>query len=119
MRLPTRQVPVRRQARAAARWMSLADGKLASTDEIDDPTAALRSDCPPDASKRRKLDEVHYQHVACLLTTARESAFSAREYAAERLDPASVPNVDRWIAEANRHGYLRCDGSTTTEETRR
>jgi hypothetical protein len=31
---------------AAVRWISLADGKLASPDEIDDPTAALRFDRP-------------------------------------------------------------------------
>jgi hypothetical protein len=61
MRLAIRQVPVRRLASAAARWISLADGKLASPDEIDDPTAARRSDRPPNGGKRRKVDEVHYR----------------------------------------------------------
>jgi hypothetical protein len=119
MRLPIRQVPVRRLASAAARWILLVDGRLASPDEIDDPTAALRSDRPPNGGMCRKFDEVHYQQITCFVTTARESGFSPHEYVAERLGPASVPDVDRWIVEPKRRGYLRRNWSATTEETGR
>jgi hypothetical protein len=61
-----------------------------------------RSARPPNGSKRRKLDEVHYRQVAYLLNTAGESGFSPRQYVAERLGPASVPTIDRWIAQAER-----------------
>ncbi|OBI78925.1 hypothetical protein A5664_17125 [Mycolicibacterium fortuitum] len=111
-----RQVPVRRLTNAAARWISLGDGKLADPAEIDDRTEALRPDRPSDGGKRRKLDDVHYRQVAELLLTARESGFAPREYVADRLGPASVPTVDRWIAEAKRRKFLPRDWATATTE---
>lgn len=115
-----RAVPVRRLANAAARWISRADGKFTTPDEINDRTVTLRPDRPPSGraggGKDRKLDDVHYRQVAELLTTARQSGFPPREYVAEHLG-AAIPTVDRWIAEAKRRNFLRRDWSATNKET--
>jgi len=113
-----RQVPVRRLAKAAARFISRVDGAIVIPDELDDPTFLLRPEQPPDGGLRRKLDDLHYRQVSNLLITARENGFAPHEYVAKRLR-GSLPTVDRWIAEAKRRQVLPRDWCTTTEETDR
>lgn len=115
-----RLVPVRRLAKAAARFIARADGAFIGVQELRDPTLELRPDVPANGGTRRKLDDVHYRRVADLLTAAREAGESPREYVADRLG-TSLPSVDRWIAEAKRRGHLRRDWSmsTTDEENGR
>lgn len=107
-----RQIPVRRLAKAAARFVSLSERRIGIAGDEYDPTNLLRPDHEP---ARRTLDDVHYRQVANLLTMAREYGLSPREYVADRLS-ASLPTVDRWIKEAKRRGYLRRDWSTATTE---
>ncbi|HEY2503475.1 MAG TPA: hypothetical protein VGI68_19200 [Mycobacterium sp.] len=111
-----RQAPVRRLAKAAARFISRVDGAIVTPDELDDPTLLLGPERPPDGGRRRKLDDVHYRQVSHLLIAARENGFAPREYVAEHLR-GSLPTVDRWIAEAKRRRILPRDWNTTTEET--
>lgn len=110
-----RQVPARRLASAAARFISSKDFAFAMFDEMDDPAAALRPDRPPNGGRNRKLDDVHYRQVADLLRTAREYGYPPREFVSERLG-ASIPTVDRWIKEAKKRNHLPRDWATATSE---
>ncbi|PVB44271.1 hypothetical protein [Mycobacteroides abscessus] len=111
-----RLVPVRRLAKAAARFIARHDGAFVGVQELRDPTLELQPERPPNGGRRRKLDDTHYRQVAYLLTAAREAGESPREYVAERLE-GSLPTVDRWIAEAKKRGHLRRDWSMTTITT--
>ncbi|WP_409437213.1 hypothetical protein [Mycobacterium sp. SMC-14] len=107
-----RQVPVRRLAKAAARFIALTEFGVAEAGDVYDPTPLLRPDLEPPGRSNRKLDDVHYRQVRDLLLWAREVGESPREYVAERFAPVSLPTVDRWIAEAKRRGFLRRDWLT-------
>ncbi|WP_082944973.1 hypothetical protein [Mycobacterium sp. 852013-50091_SCH5140682] len=108
-----RQVPVRRLAKAAARFIARHDGAFTGVAELRDPTLELQPERPANGGKRRKLDDTHYRQVAYLLTAAREAGESPREYVAEQLG-TSLPSCDRWIAEAKKRGFLRRDWTTDT-----
>lgn len=108
-----RQIPVRRLARAAARFTGLTERGIGVAGDEDDPTNLLRPDHEPG---RRTLDDVHYRQVANQLVMAREYGLAPREYVADQLS-ASLPTVDRWIKEAKRRGYLRRDWSTAPDTT--
>lgn len=110
-----RLVPVRRLAKAAARFIARADGAFVGVQDLRDPTLELQPERPASGGTRRKLDDTHYRQVAYLLTAAREAGESPREYVADRLG-TSLPSVDRWIAEAKRRGHLRRDWSMITDE---
>lgn len=107
-----RQVPVRRLAKAAARFISLTEHGVAEAGILDNPTALERPDRDP---KRRTLDDVHYREVARLLKAARAMGLSPREYVGERLH-GSLPTVDRWIAEAKRRRFLPRDWATASTD---
>lgn len=112
-----RQIPVRRLAKAAARFITFGEspvGRVVTVDELHNPTLLTRPDLEPPS--RRKLDDVHYRDVAEKLIRARESGESPREYVADLLG-ASLPTVDRWIKEAKKRGYLRRDWATAAEPT--
>lgn len=112
-----RDVPVRRLAKAAARFITFAEtpiGPVVMVDELHNPTLLTRPDLEPPS--RRKLDDVHYRDVAERLIWARESGAAPREYVADRLG-ASLPTVDRWIKEAKKRGYLRRDWATAADPT--
>ena len=113
-----RQVPMRRLVKATARFISRIDDAIVTPDELDDPTLLLRPQHPPDGSRRRKLDDMHYRQVSNRLIAARENGFAPREYVAKHFR-GSLPTVDRWIAEAKRRRILPRDWSTATEETNR
>jgi hypothetical protein len=121
-----RQVPVRRLAKAAARFISLTEHGVAVAGDFDDPTDLLRPDYVRPSrrpGRATKLDDVHYRQVANLLRAAREIGLPPREYVADRLGGAT-PTIDRWIAEAKRRRFLPrdwatalpSDWATTTEE---
>jgi hypothetical protein len=105
-----RQVPVRRLAKAAARFINLTEYGVALAGDIDNPTDLER---PDHLRGNRKYDAVHYREVARLLMAARRMGLPPREYVAERFAPVSLPTVDRWIAEAKKLGFLRRDWATT------
>lgn len=107
-----RQVPVRRLAKAAARFIGLTELKIGNAGDFEDPTDLIR---PDHVLGGRTLDDVHYRQVANLLITAREWGLSPRDHVAARLG-ASLPTVDRWIKEAKRRGYLRRDWSNNNGE---
>lgn len=107
-----RQVPVRRLAKAAARFISLTEHGVAVAGDLDDPTDLLRPDHKPG---RRKLDDVHYRQVAKLITAAQKMGLPPREYVGERLH-GSLPTVDRWIAEAKRRRFLPRDWATASTD---
>lgn len=112
-----RQIPVRRLAKAAARFIALGEGwpgPVVGVDELHDPTLLARPDRPPNGGKRRKLDDVHYRQVAAQLVRAREIGESPREYVADKLG-GTLPTVDRWIKEAKRRGFLRRDWATAAD----
>jgi hypothetical protein len=113
-----RQVPVRRLAKAAARFISLSEHRVAMAGDAYDPTNLQRPDLEPPGRSNRKLDDAHYRQVRNLLLWAREIGESPREYVAERFAPVSLPTVDRWIAEAKRRGFLRRDWATATDPQR-
>ena len=106
-----RQVPVRRLAAAAARFVSRADGAFVTADEVADPTLISRPEVAERRGRRPRLDDDHYRQVAALLTEARRLGYSPREYVAEQMH-AAISTVDRWIREAKRRGDLRRDWST-------
>jgi len=106
-----RQVPVRRLAAAAARFIAHADGAFVTPDEIADSTVASRPEITERRGRRPRLDDDHYRQVAALLTEARRLGYSPREYVAEQMH-AATPTVDRWIREAKRRGALRRDWSS-------
>jgi hypothetical protein len=106
-----RQIPVRRLAKAAARFIGFTEptsSKLALAGEVMDPTSVLRPDHDPGG---RTLDDVHYRQVAILLTNALEWGFSPREHVSAQLG-TSLPTLDRWIREAKKRGFLERDWST-------
>jgi len=105
-----RQIPVRRLANAAARFIRSREQPF-STEIFGGYTDELRPDYEP---RRRVLDDVHYRKVADLLITGRECGFPPREFAAERLN-ASLPTVDRWTRESKRRGFLRRDWNKNAE----
>ena len=105
-----RQVPVRRLAKAAARFIGLTERKVALAGEEEDSTELIRPDHGPG---KRTLNDVHYRQVANLLTAAREWGLSPREHVATRLE-ASLPTVDRWIREAKQRGFLPRDWSSNS-----
>lgn len=112
-----RQVPVRRLAKAAARFISLTEYGVSLAGDFDDPTDLLRPDHVQPArrpGRANKLDDVHYRQVANLLRAAREIGMPPREYVAEQLGGA-LPTVDRWIAEAKRRKFLPRDWATAAE----
>lgn len=108
-----RQIPVRRLAKAAARFIGLTEHGVALAGEFDNPTDLER----PDHRGNRKLDAVHYREVARLLRAARGMGLPPREYVAEQFAPVSLPTVDRWIAEAKRRNFLRRDWLTAPDPT--
>ena len=108
-----RQVPVRRLAKAAARFISQTEYGVAVAGDFDDPTNLLR---PGRELGRRKLDDVHYRQVANLLKAARGMGLPPREYVGKRLG-GSLPTVNRWIAEAKRRKFLPRDWATAAETT--
>lgn len=116
-----RDVPVRRLARAAARFITFGEspvGPVVTVEELHDRTQLTRPDVEPPGRGNRKLDDAHYRQVRDLLLWAREVGESPREYVAERFAPVSLPTVDRWIAEAKKRGYLRRDWATATDPQR-
>lgn len=111
-----RQVPVRRLAKAAARFIALGEGwpgPVIGVDELHDPTLLARPDLEP-PKQRRKLDDVHYRQVANRLLWAREIGESPREHVADFFG-VPLPTLDRWIAEAKKRGFLRRDWATATD----
>lgn len=115
-----RQVPVRRLASAAARWIARVDGSFIGVTDLRNPSRDLRPDHTPGDGKRRKLDDVHYREVAELLMEGRLIGESPREYVRGQLGGESlpsVPTVDRWIAEAKRRGFLPRDWATNDAAT--
>lgn len=106
-----RQIPVRRLAKAAARFISLTEFGIVTAGDTYDPTD-LRQ---PDHRSNRKLDDVHFRQVAKLLLWAREIGESPREYVRDQFEPVSLPTVDRWIAEAKRRNFLRRDWATAAD----
>lgn len=105
-----RNVPVRRLAKAAAKFVSLTEHGIADAGDMYDPTGPARPDLEP-PKKRRKLSEEHYRQVAARLLWARETGLAPRDYAADYFG-VMLPTLDRWIAEAKRRGFLRRDWST-------
>lgn len=112
-----RQIPVRRLAKAAARFIILSEHGVAEAGDVYDQTSLQRPDIERGPRKRGRghaLDDVHYRQVARLLLWAREIGESPREYVADRLG-GSLPAVDRWIAESKRRSFLRRDWATATD----
>ncbi|OBF93055.1 hypothetical protein A5773_20120 [Mycobacterium sp. 852014-52450_SCH5900713] len=113
-----RQIPIRRLAKAAARFIILSEHGVALAGDVYDQTSLQRPDAEPPGRRKRgrghALDDVHYRQVARLLLWAREIGESPREYVADRLG-GSLPAVDRWIAEAKRRGFLRRDWATAAD----
>ncbi|BBX83549.1 hypothetical protein [Mycolicibacterium aubagnense] len=112
-----RNVPVRRLANAAARWIACVDGSFIGVKELRNPTLTLRPERPADGGKRRKLDDIHYRQVADLLIAARTIGEPPRKYVRDQLGPASVATVDRWIAEAKERKFLPRDWATNDAAT--
>lgn len=107
-----RQVPVRRLAATAARFIAHADGAFVTPDEIADPTLTRRPEVAERRGRRPRLDDDHYRQVAALLVEARKLGYPPREYVGNEMH-AAIPTVDRWIREAKRRGVLRRDWSST------
>lgn len=110
-----RQIPVRRLAKAAARFIALTEHGVALAGDVYDPTDLRRPDIEP--LNRRKLDDAHYRQVAKLLLWAREIGESPREYVANQLG-TPLPTVDRWIRQAKQRNFLRRDWATATNPQR-
>ena len=112
-----RQIPIRRLAKAAARFIVLGEGwpgPVVDVGELHDPTLLARPDRPPNGGRGRKLDDVHYRQVAAHLIRAREIGESPREYVADKLG-GSLPTVDRWIKEAKKRNFLMRDWATAAD----
>jgi len=107
-----RDVPVRRLALAAARFIRLTESGVAVAGDFDDPTDLVRPDHPK-GGRGNKLDDVHYRQVRNLLIRAREIGLSPREYVAEQFQ-VELPTVDRWIREAKARNILARDWARTT-----
>jgi hypothetical protein len=106
-----RQIPVRRLAKAAARFISLTEFGVGLAGDFDNPTDLQR----PDHRRNRELSAVHYREVARLLKAARGMGLSPREYVRKQFEPVSLPTVDRWIKEAKKRGFLRRDWATAAD----
>jgi hypothetical protein len=106
-----RQIPIRRLAKAAARFILLTEFGVGLAGDAYDPTDLRR----PDHRGNRQLDDVHYRQVAKLLLWAREIGESPRDYVREQFEPVSLPTVDRWIKQAKKRGFLRRDWATTAD----
>ena len=109
-----RQVPVRRLAKAAARFIALTEHGVEMAGDVYDPTGLRRPDLEPPG--RRKLDDAHYRQVAKRLLWAREIGESPREYVANQFG-SPLPTVDRWIKQAKDRGFLRRDWATAADPT--
>lgn len=110
-----RNVPVRRLAKAAARFISMTEHGVANAGDMFDPTGLSRPDLEP-GRRRRNLGPEHYRQVAALLLKAREIGLPPREHAADYFGVA-LPTLDRWIKQAKERGYLPRDWSTATADT--
>lgn len=110
-----RNVPVRRLAKAAAKFISMTEYGVAEAGDVFDPTGSARPDLEP-GKRRRNLGPEHYRQVAALLLKAREIGVPPRDDVADYFGVAK-PTLDRWIAEAKRRGFLPRDWSTTTADT--
>lgn len=107
-----REVPVRRLALAAARFIRFTEHGIAIAGDFDDPTDLMRPDHPK-GGRGNKYDDVHYRQVRNLLIQARESGLSPRDYVAKQFT-VELPTVDRWIREAKARGILARDWARTT-----
>ena len=101
-----RQIPVRRLAKAAARFIGITELPFALAGDDPDMTSLVR----PDHERGRELNEAHYRMVADMLISARGLGLSPRQYVAEQLN-CSKPTLDRWIARAKDLGFLERDWS--------
>jgi hypothetical protein len=106
-----RDIPVRRLALAAARFISLTEHGVGLAGDFDDPTSLRRPDHPK-GGRGHKYDDVHYRQVTALLLRAREIGLSPRDYVAEQF-MVELPTVDRWIREAKRREILPRDWART------
>ncbi|OPX12492.1 hypothetical protein B1790_03320 [Mycobacterium sp. AT1] len=111
-----RNVPVRRLAKAAAKFVSLTEHGIADAGDDYDPTGPARPDLEP-GKRRRNLGDEHYRQVAAQIGWAREIGLAPRDYAADYFGVA-LPTLDRWIAEAKKRGFLRRDWATATTDTK-
>ncbi len=109
-----RNVPVRRLAKAAARFISMTEHGISDAGDVYDPTGAARPDLPQ-PKRRRNLGDEHYRQVAAQLYWAREIGVAPRDYVAHHFG-VTLPTLDRWIAEAKKRGFLRRDWSTAATE---
>ncbi|ANE80143.1 hypothetical protein A7U43_13190 [Mycobacterium adipatum] len=110
-----RNVPVRRLAKAAAKFVSLTEHGIADAGDVYDPTGPARPDLEP-GKRRRNLGDEHYRQVAAQISWAREIGLAPRDYAADYFG-VTLPTLDRWIAQAKKRGFLRRDWSTATADT--
>jgi hypothetical protein len=109
-------LPVRRLAKAAAQFISMTEHGVTDIGDLYDPTGLARPDIQP-GHRRRNLGDEHYRQVAALLGMAREIGIPARDYVADYFG-VTRPNLDRWIAEAKKRGFLRRDWATATADTK-
>jgi hypothetical protein len=110
-----RNIPVRRLAKAAAKFVSLTEHGIADAGDMYDPTGPARPDLEP-GKRRRNLGDEHYRQVAAQISWAREIGLAPRDYAADYFG-VTLPTLDRWIAQAKKRGFLRRDWSTATADT--
>jgi hypothetical protein len=112
-------LPVRRLAKAAARFISMTEHGVVSVGDLHDPTSSALPDLEPPRLRRnrRDLGVEDYRQVAAYLMWARKIGVSPREFAAEQFGVA-LPTLDRWIAEAKKRGFLRRDWATATTDTK-
>ncbi|MDY6871292.1 MAG: hypothetical protein SV966_12520 [Actinomycetota bacterium] len=107
-----REVPVRRLALAAARFIRYTEHGIAIAGDTDDPTDLMRPDHPK-GGRGNKYADVHYRQVRNLLIQARESGLSPRDHVAKQFT-VELPTVDRWIKEAKARGILARDWARAT-----
>jgi hypothetical protein len=107
-----RDIPVRRLALAAMRFIGLTEWGVAEAGDFDDPTNLMRPDHPK-GGRGKKLDDVHYRQVRNMLIGARQNGLSPREYVAGQFT-VELPTVDRWIREAKARNILERDWARTT-----
>jgi hypothetical protein len=106
-------LPVRRLAKAAARFISMTEYGIVDVSDLHDPTGSARPDLES-PRRRRNLGDEHYRQVAARLKWGREIGVPPREFAAEQFGVA-LPTLDRWIKEAKDRGFLRRDWATATD----
>jgi len=107
-----RDIPVRRLALAASRFISLTENGVELAGDFDEPTGLIRPDHPK-GGRGYKLGDVHYRQVKNLLIRAREVGLAPREYVAEQFQ-VELPTVDRWIREAKARNILARDWARAT-----